>query len=148
MLQEKRAIYGTGDAQGHGQGREREACAPLADSAGAGGALGNVAEACRRGGIDRTSFHDSKRRFQLEGLDGLKDLPPFAQSHPMTTPPEVVARIEVLALEGRRLSAITIQKILNDKGLGTATSAGWRSPPDVAEPRQALWCLPSPAVLC
>ena len=97
--------------------------------------LGNVAEACRRGGIDRTSFYDWKRRFQLEGLDGLKDLPPIAKSHPMTTPPEVVARIAalallhpaygcnrlaaLLALEGRRLSAITIQKILNEEGLGT-----------------------------
>jgi transposase-like protein len=97
--------------------------------------LGNVAEACRRGCIDRTSFYEWKRRFQLEGLDGLKDLPPIAKNHPMTTPPEVVARIEalallhpaygckrleaLLALEGRRLSAITIQKILNDKGLGT-----------------------------
>jgi transposase InsO family protein len=97
--------------------------------------LGNVAEACRRGGIDRTSFYDWKRRFQLQGLDGLKDLPPIAKSHPLTTPPEVVERIEalallhpaygcnrleaLLALEGRRLSAITIQKILNDKGLGT-----------------------------
>ena len=53
----------------------------------------------------------------------------------MTTPPEIVARIEelavahpaygcnrieaLLALEGRRVSAITIQKILNDHGLGT-----------------------------
>jgi transposase-like protein len=97
--------------------------------------LGNVSEACRRGGIDRTSFYDWKRRFQLHGLDGLKDLPPIAESHPMATPPEVVARIEelalahpaygcnrveaMLALEGRRVSAITIQKILNDKALGT-----------------------------
>jgi transposase InsO family protein len=97
--------------------------------------LGNVAEACRRGGIDRTSFYDWKRRFQTHGLDGLKDLPPIAKSHPMTTPPEVVARIgelalahpaygcnrieALLALEGKRVSAITIQKILNDKGLGT-----------------------------
>src|SRR5215468_10639348 len=60
--------------------------------------LGNVSEACRRGGIDRTSFYDWKRRFQLEGLDGLKDLPPIAKSHPMTTAPEVVTRIEELAL--------------------------------------------------
>ena len=97
--------------------------------------LGNVTEACRRGGIDRTSFYDWKRRFRLEGLDGLRDLPPVARSHPMTTPPEVVARIgelalappaygcnrveALLALEGRRVSAITVQKILNDQGLGT-----------------------------
>ncbi len=97
--------------------------------------LGNVTEACRRGGIDRTSFYDWKRRFQLEGLDGLKDLPPIAKSHPMSMPPEVVARIgelalahpaygcnkleALLALEGRRVSAITVQKILNDKGLGS-----------------------------
>jgi transposase InsO family protein len=97
--------------------------------------LGNVTEACRRGGIDRTSFYDWKRRFQLQGLDGLKDLPPIAKSHPMATPPEVVARIgelallhpaygcnkieALLALEGRRVSAITVQKILGDQGLGT-----------------------------
>ena len=52
----------------------------------------------------------------------------------MTTPPEVVARIEgparahpaygcnrieaLLALEGKRVSAITVQKVLNDRGLG------------------------------
>jgi transposase InsO family protein len=97
--------------------------------------LGNVTEACRRGGIDRTSFYDWKRRFQLEGLDGLKDLPPIAKSHPMSTPAEVAARIvelalahpaygcnrieALLALEGRRVSSITVQKILNDKDLGT-----------------------------
>src|SRR3712207_1236862 len=97
--------------------------------------LGNVAEACRRGGIDRTSFYDGKRRFQTHRLDGLRALPPTARSPPMTTPPEVGARIEglalappaygcnrleaLLALEGKRVSAITVQKILNDKGLGT-----------------------------
>jgi hypothetical protein len=100
---------------------------------------GNVTQACWRGGIDRASFYDWKRRFQLEGLDGLKDLPPIAKSHPMATPAEVVARIEelalaqpaygsangcnrieaLLALEGRRVSAITVQKLLNDRGLGT-----------------------------
>jgi transposase InsO family protein len=97
--------------------------------------LGNVAEACRRSGIDRTSFYEWKRRFDLHGLKGLEDRPTVAKSHPMTTPREVVARIEELALahpaygcnrieamlvaEGQRVSAITIQKILNDKGLGS-----------------------------
>ena len=43
--------------------------------------LGNVTEACRRGGIGHTNLYDWKRRFQLEGLDGLKGLPPIAKSH-------------------------------------------------------------------
>ena len=97
--------------------------------------LGNVAEACRQRGLDRTSFYEWKRRFQMQGFEGLKDLPPIHKSHPQATPEPVVARIRalalehpafgcnrieaLLALEGRRVSAITIQKILNDNGLGT-----------------------------
>ena len=50
--------------------------------------LGNVAEACRRRGLDRTSFYEWKRRFQTQGFEGLKDLPPIHKSHPQTTPPE------------------------------------------------------------
>jgi transposase InsO family protein len=97
--------------------------------------LGNVAEACRQRGLDRTSFYEWKRRFQTQGFEGLKDLPPIHRSHPQTTPAPVVERIKalalehpaygcnrheaMLALEGVRVSAITIQKILNDHGLGT-----------------------------
>lgn len=97
--------------------------------------LGNVAEACRRRGLDRTSFYEWKRRFQTQGFEGLKDLPPIHKSHPQTTTPETVERIKglalehpaygcnrieaLLALEGRRVSAITIQKILNEADLGT-----------------------------
>lgn len=62
-------------------------------------ALGNVSEACRLGGIDRTSFYEYKRRFQTHGLEGLKDLPPIHKSHPQTTAPEVVERILALSLE-------------------------------------------------
>ena len=54
--------------------------------------LGNVAEACRQRGLDRTSFYEWKRRFQTQGFEGLKDLPPIHKSHPQTTPPETVAR--------------------------------------------------------
>lgn len=97
--------------------------------------LGNVAEACRQRGLDRTSFYEWKRRFQTQGFEGLKDLPPIHKSHPQTTPGPVVERIKdlalshpaygcnqhetMLALEGIRVSAITIQKILNGNGLGT-----------------------------
>ena len=97
--------------------------------------LGNVAEACRQRGLDRTSFYEWKRRFQTQGFEGLKDLPPIHKSHPQATPEPVVGRIKdlalshpaygcnrheaMLALEGIRVSSITIQKILNDNGLGT-----------------------------
>ena len=37
---------------------------------------GNVAEACRQRGLDRTSFHEWTRRFQTQGFEGLKDLSP------------------------------------------------------------------------
>ncbi len=69
-------------------------------------ALGNVSEACRRGGLDRTSFYEWRRRFQTHGLEGLKDLPPIHKTHPQTTPPEVVDRLLALALERRRGAAI------------------------------------------
>jgi transposase-like protein len=37
-------------------------------------ALGSVSAACRRAGMDRTSFYEWKRRFQTHGLEGLKSL--------------------------------------------------------------------------
>ena len=61
--------------------------------------LGNASEACRRRGIDRTSFYEFKRRFQTHGLEGLQDLPPIPRSHPQTTPPEIVDQIINLSLE-------------------------------------------------
>jgi hypothetical protein len=39
-------------------------------------ALGNVSAACRHRGMIRGKFYDYKRRFELQGLEGLKDLPP------------------------------------------------------------------------
>jgi transposase-like protein len=61
--------------------------------------LGNAAEACRRRGMDRTSFYEWRRRFQTHGFEGLKDLPPIHKSHPQTTPAETVERIVDLALQ-------------------------------------------------
>jgi transposase InsO family protein len=61
-------------------------------------ALQNVRAACRRRGMTRTQFYDYQRRFELQGLDGLKDLPPIHKRHPQTTPPETVERIVALSL--------------------------------------------------
>jgi transposase InsO family protein len=97
--------------------------------------LGSVSEACRRGGMDRTSFYEYKRRFQTHGLEGLKDLPPIHKSHPQTTPPEIVERVIALSLEhptrgcvflsdrlkleGISVSSPTVQNILIKNGLGS-----------------------------
>ncbi len=97
--------------------------------------LGNVSEACRRRGMDRASFYEWKRRFQTHGLEGLKDLPPIAKTHPQAVAAEVQERIVALALEhpsygcnkieklnsleGPYISNVTIQKILIEHGLGS-----------------------------
>lgn len=90
--------------------------------------LGNISEACRRSGMDRTSFYEWKRRFQTYGLEGLKDLPPIPKSQPNSTTPETEALIlecslqhpawgcvklsDFLKLQGVSVSSPTIQKIL------------------------------------
>jgi transposase InsO family protein len=109
--------------------RQRMSVLELAD------ALGTISEACRQRNVSRSQFYEYKRRFQTHGLEGLKDLPPIHHSHPLTTPPDVEARIlalslehpawgcnrlgDHLALEGISVSAPTIQRILNDSGMGT-----------------------------
>jgi transposase InsO family protein len=98
-------------------------------------ALGNVSVACRQRGMTRTQFYDYKRRFELQGLEGLRDLPPIHKSHPQTTSPEVVERIvalslahpawgcvrlsEHLKLEGVSVSSPTIQSILIKHGMAS-----------------------------
>src|SRR5512139_632068 len=61
--------------------------------------LGNASEACRQRGVSRTQFYEYKRRFQTQGLAGLKDLPPVHHSHPLSTPPEVENRFLALSLD-------------------------------------------------
>ena len=96
--------------------------------------LGNVSEACRRGGLDRTSFYEYKRRFQTHGIEGLKDMPPIHKTHPQTTPPEVVDKLlalsmanptrgcvwlsDKLKLEGISVSSPTVQDLLIKNGMG------------------------------
>ncbi len=97
--------------------------------------LGSVSEACRRRGVSRTRFYEYKRRFQTHGIEGLKDLPPIAKHHPMSTPDAVVAQVLEIALEhpawgcnrvsdwlslqGVSFSPPTVQKLWNERGLGS-----------------------------
>lgn len=108
--------------------RQRLTVLQLAES------LGNVSEACRRGGLDRTSFYEYKRRFQTHGIEGLKDMPPIHKTHPQTTPPEVVEKMlalsmanptrgcvwlsDKLKLEGISVSSPTVQDLLIKNGMG------------------------------
>lgn len=90
--------------------------------------LGSVSEACRRSGMDRTSFYAWKKRFEEQGLEGLKDLPPIHLTHPQTTSKEVEDKIlelsfqhpgwgcvklsDKLKLQQIAVSSPTVQKIL------------------------------------
>jgi transposase InsO family protein len=85
--------------------------------------------------MDRTSFFEWRKRFETQGFEGLKDLPPIHKTHPQTTPAETVERIKQLALEhpakgcayvsgqlaleGIKLSGVTVQEILNKNDLGS-----------------------------
>ncbi len=97
--------------------------------------LGNISEACRRGGMDRTSFYEWKRRFQTHGLEGLKDMPPIPKSQPNQTTPETEDAIlecslahpswgcvklsDFLKLQGISVSSPTVQKILIRNGMAS-----------------------------
>jgi transposase InsO family protein len=97
--------------------------------------LGNAAEACRQGRMDRTSFHMWKRRFQTHGLEGLKDLPPIRKTHPNAKPEPVRQAVlelsaknpawgskrlaQELELMGMQISNFTVQEILKRAGLGS-----------------------------
>jgi hypothetical protein len=97
--------------------------------------LGNVSEACRRRGMTRTRFYAYKRRLELHGLAGLKDLPPIHKTHPQTTPPAIAEQIVALSLahpawgcvrlsahlklQGITVSSPTIQSIRIKHGIGT-----------------------------
>lgn len=87
-------------------------------------ALGNVSEACRRGGMDRTSFYEWKRRFQTHGLAGLKDLPPITKHQPNSTPPELEAKVIATSLEHPSWGCVKLADHLRNQGI-------WISSPTV-----------------
>jgi transposase InsO family protein len=55
--------------------------------------LGSVAQACRNMDYSRSQFYEIKRRFELEGFQGLIDRPPIPKSHPKKKSDETVAKV-------------------------------------------------------
>jgi transposase InsO family protein len=54
---------------------------------------GSVAKACRYYGISRTLFYKWRRRYEEEGLSGLRDRSRRPKSSPSATPTEVVGKV-------------------------------------------------------
>ena len=97
--------------------------------------LGNIALACRQAGMDRSSFFTWKRRYQLHGIEGLKDRPPAHKTHPLTTPAHVREAVVELSRQhpawgckrlshelgrlGMPLSNFAVQSLLRRSGMGT-----------------------------
>jgi transposase InsO family protein len=86
-------------------------------------ALGNVSAACRQRGMTRTQFYDYKQRFELQGIEGLKNLPPIHKNHPQTTAPEVVARIVALSLEHPAWGCVRLCEHLKLEGVSVSSPA-------------------------
>lgn len=55
--------------------------------------LGNISEACRIVGINRTSFYEWQRRYQAHGLEGLNNLNPVYENKLRATDSEIIDRI-------------------------------------------------------
>jgi transposase-like protein len=96
--------------------------------------LGNVSEACRITGMDRTSFYEWRKRFNSKGLTGLENKSSAPKKHPFTTPAHTTQLVVQTALKrpewgciriasklaehGLSISSPTVQKILIQRQLG------------------------------
>lgn len=76
-----------------------------------------VSEACRRGGMDRTSFYKWKKRYEHAGLAGLVDRPPVHKSHPQTTRTEHVELLLALARLNPLWKPARLKKTLQESGV-------------------------------
>ncbi len=124
------------------QAQDRKAILDLGDR------LGNVSEACRQAGIPRSAYYQYRRRFEAEGVAGLRNRSPRARSHPLTTPKATEDKLVALSrahpswgcvrltnhlrASGTLLSAPTAQKLLTRHKLGTARDR-WLDAEEMAE---------------
>lgn len=99
---------------------------------------GNVSEACRLSGVDRTSFYRWRKRYAAMGEMGLSNRSRAHHSHPGTLPKDTEIRVltqsmrrpwwscqklsQHLGLEGHAVSPSSVQTILRKHGLASKKS--------------------------
>jgi transposase InsO family protein len=119
--------------------------------------LGSVAAACRSMKYSRSQYYELKKRFDLEGFQGLIDRPPIPKSHPKRKAQVVVDQIldltrqqpawgadrvaAQLHLQGVRVCTTTVYNLWRKKGLNRRT-ARWlwatQQDPDMVLSEQQL----------
>lgn len=108
----------------------------LADS------LGNVAEACRRHGVDRTSFYKWRRRYRAGGLESLTD-PPVTPWRPRGKSQSVQAKVVAAALDHPTWGVARLSAHLGEEGidLGHATAHRILKANGLSTPAGRLVCI-------
>ena len=79
--------------------------------------IGNISEACRIHGMNRSSFYGWKRRYELHGIEGLYNLPSTPKHNPRTTPQSVVDEIVHISLSNPSWGCIRIAEKLKEQNI-------------------------------
>lgn len=104
--------------------------------------LHNASVAYQRNEISNGNLFELKKRFQLSGIEGFKDLTGPRKNHPRKTPASIVEKILLLSIEhpgwgcvrlsnqlkgqGLVISSPTIQKILIKNEMGNKNERLWK----------------------
>jgi transposase len=82
--------------------------------------LGNISEACRRCGISRDTYYRWKRRYEKNGIKGLKDLSRAHKNHPQTTKEPVVIAVKELKKRNPQYTYSGISNRLSSNGMNVS----------------------------
>ena len=82
--------------------------------------LGNVSDACRIGNMDRPSFYRYKRRYDLYGISGLRNLSTAPHHRPRSISQKVKSRIAFLARRHPQWGCNQVADALKSEGYYTS----------------------------
>jgi hypothetical protein len=120
-------------------GRRRENCQAKTGRLQLAGTSYTLSEACRRHGVSRTQFCESKRRFQAQGLEGLKALPRMRNSPPRTAPAEIVEQILAMSLNHPGWGCIPLSDQLQLEGTSVIRESLTAFPSEEGREDETTW---------